>query len=222
MKNYNIHLIRHGAMEETYQGRYIGVTDVPLSPAGVKELQEKENRCEYPGVQRLYSSPLKRCLQTAEILYPAFPVNEVENFGEYNFGKYENKIMAELQQDPEYIAWMNGELVPEGAEDSAAFLMRCKQGLADIFMEMMQQRLTSVAVITHGGVIMNLLGAFGIPQRQPYAWLTDSGTGYTISINTALWSRGEVFEVAGKVPFDPMDNTVGKEYNLIDIPDKEE
>ena len=31
MKSYVIHFIRHGAIDETLSGKYIGSTDVPLS-----------------------------------------------------------------------------------------------------------------------------------------------------------------------------------------------
>ena len=40
MKSYNIHLIRHGAVEETMQGRYRGTTDVPLSDKGKADLRK--------------------------------------------------------------------------------------------------------------------------------------------------------------------------------------
>ena len=34
MKSYVIHLIRHGAIDETLSGKYIGTTNPPLSDKG--------------------------------------------------------------------------------------------------------------------------------------------------------------------------------------------
>ena len=36
MKSYNIHFIRHGAIEDTLNGVYIGTTDAPLSDENEK------------------------------------------------------------------------------------------------------------------------------------------------------------------------------------------
>ena len=40
MKTYKIHLIRHGLSEGTEEGLYIGHTDVSLTLAGKKQLQD--------------------------------------------------------------------------------------------------------------------------------------------------------------------------------------
>ena len=94
MKNYRIHLLRHGKTLANEQGRFVGRTDVPLSEDGIAQLRDLSRNYEYPGVQKVYSSPLMRCVQTAEILYPAFEPVTIEGLREYDFGKYENKTAA--------------------------------------------------------------------------------------------------------------------------------
>ena len=47
MKSYIIHFIRHGAIDETLSGKYIGTTDVPLSEKG---------RLDLPGRPLLYGT----------------------------------------------------------------------------------------------------------------------------------------------------------------------
>ena len=37
MKSYIIHFLRHGSIDETLSGKYIGTTDVPLSDKGKTE-----------------------------------------------------------------------------------------------------------------------------------------------------------------------------------------
>jgi alpha-ribazole phosphatase len=59
---------------------------------------------------------------------------------------------------------------------------------------------TKSAVITHGGVIMALLAAFGLPEAPMHEWLTPSGCGYTIRITPSVWMRGQKFEVIAEIP----------------------
>ena len=69
MITYKIHLIRHGITDGNLQGKYIGVTDLPLSPDGVNELLELKGLIEYPDVSKVYTSPLLRARQSANIIF---------------------------------------------------------------------------------------------------------------------------------------------------------
>ena len=44
MKSYKIHLLRHGLTEANEKGWYLGLTDLPLSPAGLSALIEQKKR----------------------------------------------------------------------------------------------------------------------------------------------------------------------------------
>ena len=57
MKCYKLSILRHGQTRANEEGFYIGKTDLPLSEAGREELEEKYRSCEYPKVERVYSSP---------------------------------------------------------------------------------------------------------------------------------------------------------------------
>ena len=48
MKSYRIHFIRHGAIEDTLSGAYIGTTDVPLSDEGKRQLKLLDHNMDYP------------------------------------------------------------------------------------------------------------------------------------------------------------------------------
>ena len=91
MKTYKIYLIRHGATDGNARGEYIGVTDLALSLGGVAELTELKEKIQYPFVEKVYTSPLLRCRQTANILYPEQEADIVENLSEYDFGEFEGK-----------------------------------------------------------------------------------------------------------------------------------
>ena len=71
-----LYLIRHGKTYGNTLGRYIGTTDEELCEEGREALKRLKAGRDFaavrPGV--VYASPLKRCVQTAEILFPEIPV----------------------------------------------------------------------------------------------------------------------------------------------------
>ena len=98
MRTLKIHLIRHGATDANVLGQYIGCkTDTPLSPEGLNELRLLKENMEYPEIDCLYSSPMLRCKQTAAVLYPEKETVSVDNLREYDFGSFEGKTAAELE-----------------------------------------------------------------------------------------------------------------------------
>ena len=86
-------MIRHGKTYGNTLGRYIGVTDEPLCEEGKKELEQRT----MDTVELLFVSPLKRCLETADILYPYAKQVKIPEFAECNFGEFENKNYQELK-----------------------------------------------------------------------------------------------------------------------------
>lgn len=221
MKNYRIHLLRHGKTLANEQGRFVGRTDVPLSEDGIAQLRDLSRNYEYPGVQKVYSSPLMRCVQTAEIFYPAFEPVTIEGLREYDFGKYENKTAAELVDDTGFMEWIKNGTAADTMESMYDFEQRIKIGFESVLKDMMANKLSSAAIITHGGVIMTLLAALGIPKRNPKLWITDNGHGYTVATSAQLWQQGNLVEVFDPLPYDAMDNATVKEYNLIDLVEDE-
>ena len=95
MKNYTIYLIRHGITEGNLQGKYIGLTDLPLCDEGYYAINRYAHDRLYPTVQKVYSSPLKRCLETADIIYPDRYVKQIDNIAECDFGEFEGKTQEE-------------------------------------------------------------------------------------------------------------------------------
>ena len=108
MKTYKIHLIRHGQTEANAKGLYIGMTDLPLSPEGLAELLTLKREYTYPGAARFFTSPLTRCKQTLEVLYPGCRQEVVDGLAECDFGDWDGRSVAELQSDPLFLRWKIG------------------------------------------------------------------------------------------------------------------
>lgn len=164
-------LIRHGETPANRERRYLGWTDEPLSERGREILLSQ--RTSYPKVQALFSSPMKRCLKTAEILYPEMRPVVIPEWREMDFGRFEYRSYEELKGDGQYQAWIdsNGTLpFPEG-EGREEFVARCERGFWRM-LQMLEQkglyaaglaveaRAHTVGIIVHGGTIMALLSRY--------------------------------------------------------------
>ena len=123
MQSYIINFIRHGAIDETLKGKYIGSTDVSLSKKGREGLVTIRETVGYPDPGKLYSSPLLRCTETCGILFPGQPIQTVGAFAECDFGKWEGKSAAELSNDPDFAKWLQNSdtTPPPGGESGKAF-----------------------------------------------------------------------------------------------------
>ncbi len=156
-------MLRHGATEENREHRYLGRTDVSLSREGMEALRKNG---PYPKLGALFSGPMKRCRETAAILYPDLRPGIIEPWTEMDFGRFERKNYAELQGDPEYQAWIDsgGKLPFPGGESREAFLDRCEKGLWQMIDEAAGSRTGEekgpVGLVVHGGTIMALLSRF--------------------------------------------------------------
>lgn len=201
MRTLKIHLIRHGATDANYDGRYIGCkTDLPLAPEGLNELRLLKDDIDYPEIERLYSSPMLRCRQTGAVLYPDFEPVTVEELKEYDFGSFENKTAAELESNPNFIPWTSGRLsAPPEGEDNSEFIKRICVGFNKIVLDMIESGLTESAVIMHGGAIMMLLGVSAVPRHKPVEWTADNGRGYSVRVTPSLYHKSGVIEVYGIV-----------------------
>ena len=200
MKTFQIHLIRHGQTEGNLRGQYIGRIDLPVTREGLKSLKRKKEESSYPKVEAVFSSPMRRCIETAGVLYPGADVTEIAELREYDFGVFEGKTAQELDGRPDYMAWCAGKMAPPEGEDIRGFAERLCLGLNRVVREMMARSVTSAAVIMHGGAIMMLLSVCGLPRRGLLEWTVDNGCGYTVRITPSLYQRSGVVEVIGEVP----------------------
>lgn len=126
-KHINIYLIRHGMTPGNQEHRYVGRTDEGLTQEARKELEDR--RGIFQKVDRVITSSMKRCIQTAEILFP-YQVPEIQpGLEEMDFGTFEYRNYKELSGNPQYQAWIdsNGTLPFPAGEDLQQFKQRCCQ-----------------------------------------------------------------------------------------------
>lgn len=203
MKTYKIHLIRHGQTEANETGAYIGRTDLPLSARGVKELLEMKRIYTYPYAARFFTSPLTRCKQTLQLLYPDCRPEVVDGLAECDFGDWENRRISELKNREDFLQWMSGTkgaTIPHG-EDTAAFQQRVMTAFESVVNSLLHSGETEAVICTHGGVIMLIMAAYGLPRADMKQWVTNSGSGFTLRITPHIWTREPVAEALCAIPW---------------------
>lgn len=166
-------LIRHGQTRGNLERRYIGSTDQPLCPQGREALVGLHP----PDVDKVYTSPLLRCRETAALLYPDMETEVVPDLRESDFGAFECHTYEELKDDPAYQAWLDtaGALPPPGGEDRGT--VRDRVSGAFLSLATRHRPTDRIALVVHGGTIMTLLEAFEA-SHQFYAWQAPNGGGY--------------------------------------------
>ncbi len=209
MKNYRLYLIRHGITLGNEQGLYIGgKTDEPLSENGIKNLNELKENFFYPKVKIVFSSPMLRAIESAEILFESAEDKIVlEELRENNFGEFEKRNIKSLIDDENFKKWIDPSTpyTPVGGESSKMFHERCSDILMKIFEHMMKNGIEEAACVTHGGVIMSMLAQRAMPRYPAEHWMADSGCGYVVQCNTAHFMRDGIVEVSDILPYGYLD-----------------
>lgn len=196
MKTLKIHLIRHGMTDANIKGQYIGCkTDMPLSPEGLDELRFLKENKEYPKIERLYSSPLLRCKQTASVLYPDNTIRTIDNLREIDFGDFEGKTAMQLEGFRSYADWAAGKSPAPNGESNEEFIKRICIGFNEVVCDLLSSELRSAAVIMHGGAIMMLLAATAVPRKRAVEWTSENGGGFSLLITPSLYHSNGIVEV---------------------------
>lgn len=187
-----IYLIRHSLTEGNKEKRYIGTTDEPLCREGIELLETRKT--EYPEIEYIYVSPMKRCVQTAEIIYPetmaAGNYSCNNKLRECDFGLFENHNYIELSGCPEYQAWIDsgGKLPFPKGESREGFIRRILEGFREVVRDAAEHDREKIAVIAHGGTVMSIMEQYavkedGTPAGSYYDYQVKNGEGYELRIS---------------------------------------
>ncbi len=201
-------MIKHGLIDGNLQGKYIGMTDEPLSYDGITMLKKMKETYVYPPVNECFISPLSRCSKTMEILYPDMDATVVPELAECDFGEFEGKTNEQLKNNKDYIDWINAttpESAPPHGESNGEFVTRVCSAFNSIVKYMMSNGISKAAVCTHGGVIAAILATYGLPQLPMSQWSCVNGKGFAIKITPSVWMREGMFEVAGLFPLERLE-----------------
>ena len=155
-------IIRHGESEADLLGVHEGRADFPLTPEGERQASQMAAYIEqnHPP-EIILSSPLIRAKRTAVILQEAIGCKLLE---EVDLMEFNNGILAGLKREEAAIKYP----FPEGGrpahvpiqdgESELEFRYRAERIFSKILSDYKDYK--RVAVVSHGGLISNLLKAF--------------------------------------------------------------
>lgn len=185
-------LIRHLKTPGNEKRQYIGSTDEDLSEQEVLNFKKKCKQASYPQVQQVIVSPMKRCVQTAELIYLNMQMQLEPLLKECDFGIFEGKTYEELKDRAEYQAWLDsgGTIAfPEG-EEQKEFRSRCVRGMLCQVDRLCEENVESAAFVVHGGTIMAVLEQLAEDQKDFYQWQVENGGGYRMLVDEDEWKSG--------------------------------
>lgn len=153
--NYLI-LARHGETDWAHEGRIQGHAQIELNQAGINQATRLANKLRFINIDRIYSSDLRRALQTAQIVSDEkkIAVNGLVSLRERDYGWRQGKTWSE--------AYLEGAIVPAAdikplapeSELPEHFRKRIVDQIALIVAENSDK---VSLVITHAGAIDTIL-----------------------------------------------------------------
>ncbi len=175
MKTLRLILLRHGQTDHNTGLRLTGWGDPGLDTTGMAQAAEVATQLTQAyQIDAIYTSPLKRAVQTAQPLVAITGLVPSVNEGlkELNFGEVEGMTIPEAKERfPHLFATWRSLDEPEfswpGGETRMVFHTRVDRAMWDIILAEAGQHET-VVIVAHGG---SLAGFFSELQTgQPYAW----------------------------------------------------
>ncbi|MCQ4725060.1 histidine phosphatase family protein [Anaerotignum faecicola] len=151
-----LYLIRHGETEWNKAKRFQGWTDIELSQEGRRQASLLGERFKKIDIDEIYSSPLKRAVETARPIadIKGLEIKTNENFKEINFGEWEGMTAKEISTKygksfDEFIKYPENGTFP-GDISFAHVTERIKIGLRDVLDGKDDK---NIAIVSHGGIV---------------------------------------------------------------------
>ncbi len=202
MKTYTIYLFRHGLTKGNLNAQYIGHTDLPLTTDSISSLKSIKAHKHYPEVDAVFSSPLKRCIDSAKIMFPKNNTLVIDDFIEYNFGEFEGLTAEELKDNEDFKNWLHGDIyaaAPYG-ESNAQFSHRICDAFEKVVDGCVKTGTNNIAIVGHAGVLITILACYGLPEAPMAHWQMDAGYGYKLRLTPSLWMQARKIEVIDTSP----------------------
>ena len=179
-----LYLIRHGR-----QCSRLCNVNVDLSEEGYRQASLLGERLFHENIQAVYSSDLKRAVETAQAANLYWNVEHMirPELREISFGHMEGMSDEEIAVTYENFKKMQDRMeedIPYPGGECAADVVRRAE---PVFMEMVHSGYERIAVVTHGGVIRSMLTHYlGIPMAK---WRLLGASLENCSVSELCWNE---------------------------------
>jgi len=147
----NLYVVRHGQTDWNIQGRIQGSTNIELNSIGINQAKQTAELLKNVDFDIIYSSPLKRTIDTARIINEYHNINIIKDgrIIERNFGDFEGtqNVLTDIADYLDYDKNLNTNNV-EGVKE---LFKRIENFLFDIYNNHKDTN-SNILVVTHGGV----------------------------------------------------------------------
>ena len=147
-------LARHGETDWNRQGRFQGHADPPLNATGRAQAAELAAELKAVGLAAVYSSPLRRALETAQAVAAEHGLDPVavDALREVDVGSWQGLTRVEIEtQFPEQFArWLDYD---QGWEDGESYEEMGRRAVAALLELALAHEGERVLAVTHGGPI---------------------------------------------------------------------
>ncbi len=154
--------VRHGETiwSRTQQHTFRGRIDIPLNERGIQQARSVGQLLKDKNIQYIYSSPLKRALDTAKEItrFHKLKIRIHEGFIDLDFGDWQGKLHEDIKrQYPEhYQKWLvepHKMKFPNG-ENLDIVRSRIESAIKELYS---QHKSGSIVITTHGAVLRVIL-----------------------------------------------------------------
>ncbi len=174
MENHTeIILIRHGETDFNKAGLYFGHLDPGLNETGREQLRNTRKLLESreENIEAVFSSDLKRCSESMEILQISEDVEKMlmKEFREINFGIFEGKTYEEIKSEfPEEVEKMHSnwqDFKVKDGESLKEVMERTVKKMEEIIRTYEKRK---VVIVAHAGVIQTLISYYLFGSLEGY------------------------------------------------------
>jgi broad specificity phosphatase PhoE len=128
-------LCRHAATNPNLSLRFLSITDEPLGERGREQCEQLRDALHAYEFDCCIVSPMRRCLQTRELVAPSVPFDVEPALREVHFGDWEGRTLDELDEelveqrrrDPVGFRPPGGESIEEAAARLRPLVERLKR-----------------------------------------------------------------------------------------------
>lgn len=187
-----IYVIRHGQTELNSAHALQGRSNHPLNGKGVEQARVAAQLLSARGIvfSHVFSSPLQRAIQTAEIVAPGVSVTTDDRLIEMDYGPYEGTDLNNLP--PEILTFFSDfahNPAPDGMEQLSSVVER-----AGSFVDEIACLEGDVLISTHAIAMKGILEHL-TPQSQGSYWSKYLGNCAVYAIEVADGALGVPFEM---------------------------
>ena len=182
-----IYFIRHGETIWNKEKRIQGKSDIPLNEYGKELAYITAEAVKDINFDVVYSSPLIRAKQTAEILVKNrnMIIHEDSRLTEMCFGEEEGKKISDIHTHPEmklyqFIHNPENYIPPKGGETFEELYVRCKSFINDIILPA-ENKYDSMLIVGHGALIRGFIHNITSRSSKDFWIVTHKNCSVTIA-----------------------------------------